>query len=124
MDKKLKPSPFKVKAIPFIFIIATFPILFSCDPYRVIERVPSAEISPFIKKFITQHTTQIGESEQLIFATNRDAHRFASRFMPWREAMVSGTSSSRHLLDRLERKGLLLLTIREGDGKSPAAFSL
>src|SRR4030043_406959 len=63
-DKKLMLNRPKARAIPFIsiFIITIFPILFSCTTYGL-----------FIKKFIAHHTAQIGESEQLIFATNRDS---------------------------------------------------
>ena len=72
MDKKLKPIRFKVKGMIFLFIIAIFPILFSCSTSSVKGSVPSADINPVIKKFIAHHTTQIGESEQLIFANNRE----------------------------------------------------
>jgi hypothetical protein len=73
MDKKLKPSRFKGKAMIFIFIMAIFLILFSCATYSVKASGWPANINPFIKKFIADHTAQIGESEQLIFATNRDS---------------------------------------------------
>jgi L,D-peptidoglycan transpeptidase YkuD (ErfK/YbiS/YcfS/YnhG family) len=58
----VKPSRFKSKTIPLIFIITILPVLFSCTTYV-----------RFIKKFIARHTAQIGESEQLIFVTNRDS---------------------------------------------------
>jgi hypothetical protein len=73
MDKKLKPSRFRVVAIIFVFIMAIFLILFSSAISSAKESDLSTNINPFIKKFIARHTTQIGKSEQLIFATNRDA---------------------------------------------------
>jgi L,D-peptidoglycan transpeptidase YkuD (ErfK/YbiS/YcfS/YnhG family) len=123
MDKKLKPSPFKVKAIPFIFIIATFPILFSCAPYRVIERGPSADINPFIKEFIAHYSAQIGESEQLIFATNRDSSSFRITIHAlersngvWHLVFPTFTGS-------IGEKGFAAIDDkREGDGKSPSGI--
>jgi L,D-peptidoglycan transpeptidase YkuD (ErfK/YbiS/YcfS/YnhG family) len=73
MDKKLKPSRYKVKAIPFISILTVLPVLFSCTTYGISGGSPSAEINCFVKKFIMDHAAQIGDSEQLIFATNRDS---------------------------------------------------
>jgi L,D-peptidoglycan transpeptidase YkuD (ErfK/YbiS/YcfS/YnhG family) len=73
MDRKLKPNRFKGKAIPFIFIITILSILFSCTTYGVRGSGPSVKIKRFIKRFIAHHTGQIGDSEQLIFATNRDS---------------------------------------------------
>jgi L,D-peptidoglycan transpeptidase YkuD (ErfK/YbiS/YcfS/YnhG family) len=73
MDKKVEPSRYKIRAIPFILIITIFPILFACTTYGIRESVPSVKINRFIKKFIAHHAAQIGESEQLIFATNRDS---------------------------------------------------
>jgi L,D-peptidoglycan transpeptidase YkuD (ErfK/YbiS/YcfS/YnhG family) len=67
------PPRFKGKAIPFLFIVAILPNLFSCATYSVKESGQPANINRFIKKFIAHHAAQIEESEQLIFATNRDS---------------------------------------------------
>ena len=122
-EKKLNPSRFKVKAITFTLIMAIFPVLFSCASCRVIAESPPTEINPFIRRFIADHTAQIAESDQLIFATNRDS------------------SSARVTIHVLERNnGVLQLVFpafagsigkmgyaainnkREGDGKSPSGI--
>ena len=121
MDRKLKPSRYKVKAIPFIFIIAILPILFSCTTYGVRGSGPSAKINRFIKKFIAHHATQIGESEQLIFATNRDS----SSFLVMIHA-VEKESGIWHLVfpaftGSIGEMGFAAIdNKKEGDGKSPS----
>ncbi len=69
----MKPSCFKGRTTLFIFIIAILPIFISCTAYGVKASGPPAKTNRFIKKFIARHTAEIGESEQLIFATNRDS---------------------------------------------------
>ena len=109
-DIKLNPSRHKVKAIAFIIIIAILPILFSCTTYRL-----------FIKKFIAHHTAQIGESEQLIFATNKDStsslvtiHAVERNNGVWQIVFPSFTGS-------IGEKGFAAIDDkREGDGKSPS----
>ena len=73
MDRRLKTSSFRVKVITSVFMMAIFLILFSCATRSVKGRGDSVNINPFVIEFIAHHTTQIGGSEQLIFATNRDS---------------------------------------------------
>jgi len=121
MDNKLKPSRYKVKAIPFIFIIAILPILFSCAPYSVKASVQSGDINRFIKKIIAHHTTQIGESEQLIFATNRDSssslvtiHTVERNNGGWHLVFPTFAGSIGEMgFAAIDNK-------KEGDGKSPS----
>lgn len=109
-DIKLNPSRHKVKAIAFIIIIAILPILFSCTTYGL-----------FIKKFIAHHTAQIGESEQLIFATNKDStssivtiHAVERNNGVSQIVFPSFTGS-------IGEKGFAAIGHkREGDGKSPS----
>jgi L,D-peptidoglycan transpeptidase YkuD (ErfK/YbiS/YcfS/YnhG family) len=123
MDKKLKLNRFKVKGIAFIFIMAISPILFSCTTYRVLERGPSADINPFIKEFIAHHATQIGESKQLIFATNRDSSSFRVTIHA-----LERSNGVWHLVfptfaGSIGEKGFAAIdSKREGDGKSPSGI--
>ena len=73
MDKRLKPNRYHARPILFTIIITISSIFFSCAPYSVKASGPPDKMSRFTKKFIAHHGAQIGESEQLIFATNRDA---------------------------------------------------
>jgi len=106
----VKPSRFKSKTIPFIFIITILPVLFSCTTYGL-----------FIKKFIARHTAQIGESEQLIFVTNRDSsssvvtiHAVERNNGGWHLVFPTFTGS-------VGEKGFAAIGHkREGDGKSPS----
>jgi L,D-peptidoglycan transpeptidase YkuD (ErfK/YbiS/YcfS/YnhG family) len=112
-----------IKAMIFIFIIAISPILFSCAPYWVIERGPSADIDPFIKEFVTHHSAQIGESEQLIFAINRESSSFRVTIHAlersngvWHLVFPTFTGS-------IGEKGFAAINNkREGDGKSPSGI--
>jgi L,D-peptidoglycan transpeptidase YkuD (ErfK/YbiS/YcfS/YnhG family) len=123
MDKKLEPRGFKLKAMIFIFIIAIVSILFLCPIYSVKGSGPSADRSLFIKKFITQHSTQIGESGQLIFATNRDSssslvtiHALEKNNGVWHLVFAPFTGS-------IGGKGFAAIDKkREGDGKSPSGI--
>jgi L,D-peptidoglycan transpeptidase YkuD (ErfK/YbiS/YcfS/YnhG family) len=100
----------KVWVIPFIFIITILPILFSCTTY-----------GRFVKKFITHHTAQIEESEQLIFATNRDSsssvvtiHAVERNNGVWQIVFPRFVGS-------VGEKGFAAIgEKREGDGKSPS----
>ena len=110
MNKRLDPSHFEGKAIPFVFIVAILSILFSCTTYGL-----------FIKKFIAHHTAQIGESEQLIFATNRDSsssvvtiHTVERNNGVWQIVLPEFDGS-------IGEKGFAPIDDkREGDGKSPS----
>jgi L,D-peptidoglycan transpeptidase YkuD (ErfK/YbiS/YcfS/YnhG family) len=123
MDKKLKPSCFEVKAMIFILIMALFPILFSCSTYSVKGNGPSANINRFVKKFIAHHTTQIGGSEQLIFATNRDSssvlvtlHVLERNNGVWHLVFPTFSGSIGEMgFASIDHK-------REGDGKSPSGI--
>ena len=123
MDQKLKPIRFKVKAMIFLFVMAISPILFSCATDGVEGSRPSSDINPFIKKFIACHTTLIGESEQLIFATNRDAssalvtlHALERNNGVWHLVFPIFTGSIGGMgFAAMDKK-------REGDGKSPSGI--
>jgi L,D-peptidoglycan transpeptidase YkuD (ErfK/YbiS/YcfS/YnhG family) len=123
VDKKLKPSRSKVKAIIFILIMAIFPILFSCSAYSVKGSGQSANLNPVIKKFIGHNTTHIGESEQLIFATNRDSssvlvtiHALERNNGVWHLVFPTFTGSIGEMgFAAIDNK-------REGDGKSPSGI--
>jgi L,D-peptidoglycan transpeptidase YkuD (ErfK/YbiS/YcfS/YnhG family) len=112
---------FPGKAIPFIFIIAILPILFSCTTYGVRGSGPSAKINRFIKKIIAHYTEQIGDSEQLIFATNRDSssslvaiHAVEKSNGGWRLVFPTFAGSIGEMgFAAIDNK-------REGDGKSPS----
>jgi L,D-peptidoglycan transpeptidase YkuD (ErfK/YbiS/YcfS/YnhG family) len=117
----LKPSRFTVAPIPFVFMIAIFHILFSCAAYHAKESVPSAGLNRFAKKFMARHTVQIGESEQLIFATNRDSSSFVVTIRAvekqngiWHSVFPAVTGS-------IGKRGFAAVDgKREGDGKSPS----
>jgi L,D-peptidoglycan transpeptidase YkuD (ErfK/YbiS/YcfS/YnhG family) len=121
MSKKLNSDRFKGTGMIFIFIMVLFPALFSCATYGVEGSGQSADIDPFIKKFIAYKTTQIGESEQLIFATNRDASSFRVTIHVlerskgiWHPVFPVFTGS-------IGEKGFAAIdSKREGDGKSPS----
>ena len=117
----LKLGRFKVKPILFVFIMAILLILFSCAAYSAKESVPSASVNRFIKKFIARHAAQIGKSEQLIFATNRDSSSFLVTIHAvekengiWHLVFPGFTGS-------IGEKGFAAVDEkREGDGKSPS----
>jgi L,D-peptidoglycan transpeptidase YkuD (ErfK/YbiS/YcfS/YnhG family) len=110
MNRKLDPSHFKGKAIPFSFIVAILSVLFSCTIY-----------GRFTIKFIAHHTAQIGESEQLIFATNRESsssvvtiHTVERNNGVWQIVLPEFAGS-------IGEKGFAPIgDKREGDGKSPS----
>jgi L,D-peptidoglycan transpeptidase YkuD (ErfK/YbiS/YcfS/YnhG family) len=111
------------KVITFLFVMAIFPVLFSCSNYSLKGSGPSAEINRFIKKIIAHHTAQIGESEQLIFATNRDSSSFLVTLHVlernngvWHLAFPTFTGSIGEMgFAAIDDK-------REGDGKSPSGI--
>jgi L,D-peptidoglycan transpeptidase YkuD (ErfK/YbiS/YcfS/YnhG family) len=123
VEKKLTLSRFKVKAITFMLIMAILPILFSCATYSVEGRGPSCKINRFIKRFIAHHPAQIGESAQLIFATNRDSssslvtiHALERSNGVWQLVfpMVAGSIGEMGFAT-IDNK-------REGDGKCPSGI--
>jgi L,D-peptidoglycan transpeptidase YkuD (ErfK/YbiS/YcfS/YnhG family) len=121
--KKLRPGRFKGKAIPFLFIVAILPILFSCATYSVKRSGQPAKINRFIKKFIAHHTALIGESEQLIFATNRDSssvlvaiHAVERNDGVWHLVFPTFTGSIGEMgFAKIDNKS-------EGDGRSPSGI--
>src|SRR5512139_2329037 len=122
MDKKLKLRRFKVKVMISVYIMAIFLILFSATIYSA-EGSASADLSPFIKKFIARHTTLIGESEQLIFATSQDASSFRVAIH-----VLERSNGFWHLVfptfaGSIGEKGFAAIDKkREGDGKSPSGI--
>ena len=123
MDKKVKPSHFKVVAIIFVFIMALFLILFSSTIYSAKESGLPPDISPFIKKFIDHHTTLIGESEQLIFATNGDASSFRVTIHALEKSKGIWHLVFPTFAGSIGGKGFAAVDKkREGDGKSPSGI--
>jgi L,D-peptidoglycan transpeptidase YkuD (ErfK/YbiS/YcfS/YnhG family) len=123
MDKKLKPSRFRVVAIIFVFIMAIFLILFSSAISSAKESDLSTNINPFIKKFIARHTTQIGKSEQLIFATNRDASSFRVTIHTLERSKGVWQLVLSPFAGSIGEKGFAAIDKkREGDGKSPSGI--
>ncbi len=98
-------------------------MLLSCVSYSGKGSVPPASLNPFIKEFITDHTVQIGESEQLIFATNRDSLSFLVTIRAvekengiWHLVFPAFTGSTgENGFAAVDEK-------REGDGKSPTGI--
>jgi L,D-peptidoglycan transpeptidase YkuD (ErfK/YbiS/YcfS/YnhG family) len=123
MDKKVKPNRFQVKAIIFVFIMALFLILFSSTIYSAKESGPLADLSPFIKKFIAHPTTLIGESEQLIFANNRDASSFRVTIHALERSKGVWHLVFPAFAGSIGEKGFAAINHkREGDGKSPSGI--
>jgi L,D-peptidoglycan transpeptidase YkuD (ErfK/YbiS/YcfS/YnhG family) len=123
MDKKLKPNRFECKAIIFVFIMALFLILFSSTIYSAKESGPSVDLSPFIKKFIAHPTTLIGESEQLIFATNRDPSSFRVTIHALERSKGVWHLVFHAFAGSVGEKGFAAIdNKREGDGKSPSGI--
>ncbi len=123
MDKKLEPRHFKIMWVTILFIVALFPILFSCITYRVKGSDQSATINPFIRKFIDHHPALIGESGQLIFTTNKDPlsvhvtiHALEKNNGGWHLVFPTFTGSIG------ERGFAAMDDKREGDGKSPSGI--
>jgi len=116
----MKLSPFKVKSTLFLFFMAILPVLFSCAIPTAKGSVPSANTNRFIGNFIADHAAQIGESEQLIFATNRDSasvfvtiHTVEKEDGIWRLVFPAFIGSIGEMgFAAVDEK-------REGDGKSP-----
>jgi L,D-peptidoglycan transpeptidase YkuD (ErfK/YbiS/YcfS/YnhG family) len=120
----LTPGQFKVRAaITFLFILATLTNLFSCAASSVKGSGQPASLNRFIEKFIAHHAAQIGESEQLIFATNRDSssvlvtvHAVERNNGVWHLVFPAFTGSIGEMgFAGIDDK-------REGDGKSPSGI--
>jgi len=119
----LRPGPFKVKSTLFLFVMTILPVLFSCAIHSAKGSVPSTDMNRFTKKFISRHTTQIGGSEQIIFATNRDPssvfvtiHAVERTDGVWHLVFPAFTGSIAEMgFAAIDEK-------REGDGKSPSGI--
>ena len=100
-----------------------YPGLFSFATNNIEESGQPVSINPFIEGFIAQHLTQIGESEQLIFATNTDAssfqvtiHTLEKKNGAWRLVFPTFDGS-------IGEKGFAPIgEKREGDGKTPSGI--
>ncbi len=123
MGKKLKTSGFRVKAIPCVAVMVIFALLFSCATDSPKESDPLANLSRFVEKFIARHTARIGESRQLIFATNRDSssvlvtlHALERNNGAWRLVFPAFPGS-------IGKMGFAAVDDkREGDDKSPSGI--
>jgi L,D-peptidoglycan transpeptidase YkuD (ErfK/YbiS/YcfS/YnhG family) len=123
MDKKLKPRRFKVEVMTFVFIMAIFFTLFSSTIYSAKGSSPSADLSPFIKKFIARHTTLIGDSEQLIFVTSQDASSFRVTIHALERSKGFWYLVFPTFAGSIGEKGFAGIDKkREGDGKSPSGI--
>jgi L,D-peptidoglycan transpeptidase YkuD (ErfK/YbiS/YcfS/YnhG family) len=119
----LKPGPLKAKSTAFLFFMAILPVLFSCTIYGAKESVPPDNMDRFIQNFIADHTAQIGESEQLVFATNSDPSSFLVTIRvvekedhTWYLVFPAFTGSIGEMgFAAVDEK-------REGDGKSPTGI--
>jgi L,D-peptidoglycan transpeptidase YkuD (ErfK/YbiS/YcfS/YnhG family) len=97
--------------------------LFSCAASSVKGCGQPASLTPFVKEFIARHATQIGESKQLIFATNTDPSSFVVTIQTvekengiWHLAFTPFTGSIGEMgFAAIDEK-------REGDGKSPSGI--
>lgn len=123
MDKKLRPGRFKVVTITFVFIMAIIPILVSWPAYCANGGGPSVDLSPFIKKFVARHTTLIGESKQLIFATSQDASSFRVTIHALERSKGFWHLAFPTFAGSIGEKGFATINKkREGDGKSPSGI--
>jgi len=122
MDKKLNPR-FAATAITFIFLMVLCPSLFSFATNNIEEGDQSTNINPFLEEFIARHATQIGESEQLIFAINTDSssfhvtiHTLEKKSGAWHLVFpaLEGSVGERGFAGIGEK--------REGDGKTPSGI--
>jgi L,D-peptidoglycan transpeptidase YkuD (ErfK/YbiS/YcfS/YnhG family) len=103
--------------------MALFLILFSSTIYSAKESDLPADLSPFIKKFIAHPTTLIGESEQLIFATNRDASSFRVTIHALERSKGIWHHVFQAFAGSVGEKGFAAVdNKREGDGKSPSGI--
>ncbi len=119
----LKLSPFKVKSTVFLCVLTILPVLFSCAIYRAKGSAPSDNTDRFIEDFIANHTAQIGESEQLVFATNSDP----SSFLVTIRIMEKGDHTWQIVFPAfagsIGEKGFAAVDEkREGDSKSPTGI--
>ena len=122
MDKKPNGSSrFKVKGLLFILLLATFPILFPWAMCSAQGSSREVSLNRFIREFIASHATHIGESEQLIFATNSNASSSLATIYAveckngdWRLVFPAFPGS-------IGKMGFAAVgDKREGDGKSPS----
>jgi len=103
--------------------MAIFLILLSCAICSGKGSGHSADINPFIIEFIALHTTEIGESGQVIFATNRDSssvlvtiHALEKNGGSWHLVFPTFSGSIGKMgFAAIDKK-------REGDGKSPSGI--
>ncbi len=123
MDKKLNPGRFRGRTIRWIIVWSILSVLFSCAPCSVRGSAPRGSADRFINEFVVSHAEQIGESGQLIFATNQDSssfrvaiHALEKRNGAWRLIFPGFTGS-------IGKRGFALIgEKREGDGKSPSGI--
>jgi len=121
MDKKLKPGHFKVVAMIFVFVMGIISIFVSCPTSNTIGGDPSTDLTPFIKKFMARHTSQIGGSKQLIFVTNRDASSFRITIHALERSKGVWHTGFPPFAGSIGEKGFAAIDKkREGDGKSPS----
>ena len=123
MDKKLKPGHFKVVAMIFVFVMGIISIFVSCPTSNTIGGDPSTDLTPFIKKFMARHTSQIGGSKQLIFVTNRDASSFRITIHALERSKGVWHTGFPPFAGSIGEKGFAAIDKkREGDGKSPSGI--
>jgi L,D-peptidoglycan transpeptidase YkuD (ErfK/YbiS/YcfS/YnhG family) len=123
MDKKLKQSSFRVETITSVFIMTIFLILFSCAICSVKGSGRPANINPFIIEFIAHHTAQLGESKQLIFATNRDASSVLATIDALERRNGVWHLVFRPFTGSIGKMGFAAIDKKkEGDGKSPSGI--
>ena len=123
MGEKLKAGRFNVVAMILLFLMGIPPVFVSCQTSNATGSDPSTIPSPFIKKFMARHTTQIEKSEQLIFATNRDASSFRVTIHALERSKGFWHTSFPTFVGSIGEKGFAAIDKkREGDGKSPSGI--
>jgi len=130
---KISPNPslpkrgnsrldFAVSGIFFVLLIVLCPSLFSFANDNE-ESNQSANLNPFIKEFIANHAAQIGESEQLIFATNTDSSSFHTTIHTLEKKSAAWHPVFSAFDGLIGEKGFAAIgKKREGDGKTPSGI--
>jgi L,D-peptidoglycan transpeptidase YkuD (ErfK/YbiS/YcfS/YnhG family) len=124
MGEKLKPGHFfNVVAMILVCLMGIISIFVSCPTPNAAGSDPSTDLSAFIKKFIARHESLIGESEQLIFATNQKASSFRVTIHALERYKGFWVTAFPPFVGSIGEKGFAAIDKkREGDGKSPSGI--
>ncbi len=119
----MRRSKLRARLVTLVFGMVTLLVLGLCPADNVNGSTESTDLSPFIKRFITHHPSQIGQSRQLIFATRGDASpgfvticAVEKNNGAWRLVFPAFVGS-------IGRNGFAAVgKKKEGDGKSPSGI--